>query len=101
MMEARRGRCRSCSASVVWVKTTAGKAMPCDPELFALVPGEGSVTAVTVDGVTVRGERVFGPLEPGTTGVSAKFPVLLVRTSHFATCPNAARHRKAKEARGG
>jgi hypothetical protein len=94
--EANLGRCRSCSATVVWVKTSAGKAMPCDPELFALTPCDGPVTAVTVEGETVRGERLLGSLEPGTAGVSASFPVVLARISHFATCPNAARHRKAK-----
>ena len=25
--------CRSCGASMIWIKTTAGKSMPCDPGL--------------------------------------------------------------------
>lgn len=46
--ETRAESCRSCRAQIFWIRTTAGKAMPVDP-----------------DG-----------------------------TSHFATCPNAAKHRK-------
>jgi hypothetical protein len=99
--EADFGSCSSCSATVVWVRTPKGKKMPCDPELFAVRPAEdGPHTVVTVEGKTIRGERVFGPLEPETAGVSASFPVVLARISHFATCPNAARHRKGKGADG-
>lgn len=28
-----RGRCRGCGAEIEWVKTAAGKSMPCDPQL--------------------------------------------------------------------
>lgn len=38
--------CKSCNAPLVWLRTAAGKAMPCDPAL---------VTIVTDDGRTVRG----------------------------------------------
>lgn len=91
-------RCSSCGASVVWVRTRAGKKMPCDPELFSVVPGEGTVTVVTVDGETVRGERIFGSLEPGAALERQPGPVVLGRISHFATCSNAARHRRCAKA---
>jgi hypothetical protein len=38
--------CKSCGAALVWIKTEAGRLMPCDPNL---------VTVVTEDGRTVRG----------------------------------------------
>ena len=30
-MSSRRSVCRGCGAEIVWVKTTAGKSMPCNP----------------------------------------------------------------------
>lgn len=30
-MSSRRSVCRGCGAEIVWVKTEAGKSMPCDP----------------------------------------------------------------------
>lgn len=61
--------CGSCKAPIVWVATVTGKRMPVD----ALDKQGAPVTAVTFD---------------------AK-----VHTSHFATCPQAAQHRKARAAR--
>jgi len=57
--------CRSCNAPLVWIKSRAGKAIPCDPAVLSVVTDEGDV---------VRG-----------------------RVSHFATCPQAAQHRKPKQ----
>ena len=56
------GRCRSCGASLVWIKLTSGNVMPCDPR---------PQTVITAEGKTLTGY-----------------------TSHFATCPYAASHRK-------
>lgn len=39
-------KCRGCKADIIWVKTKAGKAMPCDPK---------KVTIVTEEGETVQG----------------------------------------------
>lgn len=39
-------QCRSCQAEIVWIKTSSGKPMPCDPKL---------ITVVTDEGVTVKG----------------------------------------------
>jgi hypothetical protein len=97
--EADFGTCSSCSATVVWVRTPKGKKMPCDPELFAVrIAEDGPETVVTVDGKTVRAERVLGLLSE-TPAIPGR-PVVLGRISHFATCPNAARHRKGKAADG-
>lgn len=54
-------RCRSCSAEIVWLKTSNGRNMPADADT---VPA---------------GATVFD----GSAGM----------VSHFATCPNASKHR--------
>lgn len=69
--------CSSCGASIIWVKTAAGRSMPID-----LVPcDDGNV--VVEDG-TARTLRK-GVEPPANV---SKFK------SHFATCPNAASHRR-------
>lgn len=55
--------CGSCRAPVVWLKTAAGKSMPCDA---------------------------------ATVGAEDRQYDHAKHTSHFATCPNAAKHRKPK-----
>lgn len=40
------GTCRLCGAAIVWIRTAADKAMPCDPPML---------TVVTDAGLTVRG----------------------------------------------
>lgn len=43
------GKCRSCGAPILWIKTVPNKRMmPCDPQLFTLV---------TKEGLTVKGYR--------------------------------------------
>jgi hypothetical protein len=64
------GSCRSCGAPVLWVTMVSGKKMPLDQVPKKLV--------------------VLGPL-PEQQG-----QVVDCYTSHFATCPNAAKHRQAK-----
>lgn len=63
--------CGSCGAEVEWVVTAKGRRMPLD----AIAVGGGNVRVV--DGVAVVGAPGFGD-----------------RVSHFATCPNAAKHRR-------
>ena len=64
--------CRSCGASIEWVRTTKGKMMPLD----AAGTPDGNVTVV--DGVA--------HVHPGKGQGD--------RTSHFVTCPNALDWRK-------
>ncbi len=61
------GKCRSCSADILWATTEAGKTIPLDVK-----PAPG----------------LFSVDERGVAR-SAK-----VYVSHFATCPNAQKHRK-------
>lgn len=63
-------RCSSCRASIVWVRTPAGRKMPCDPEHQSWEDG----TVVDDAGnVTTGGALGYRP--------------------HWASCPNAKRHR--------
>ena len=76
--------CKSCGAEIVWVETANGKRMPCDAAevaYWARPKAKGRVMLGTgyVISCDFRGE---GP------------PTGLGRVPHWATCPNADRHRK-------
>lgn len=74
-------KCGSCGAEIVWAKTAAGRKMPLDntphpagridlgADGFATVLGAKRATEVQVEG-----RKLY--------------------QSHFATCPNAAQHRR-------
>jgi hypothetical protein len=66
--------CKSCQAPIIWVKTSSGKNMPVDekPESRFILDGRG-------EGNT-----------PYATMIKAY-------VSHFATCPNADKHRKKEQ----
>jgi len=75
------GRCRSCLAPIVWVRTPAGRAMPVDPEPVRVRrDAEGTGTYVDPHVGTFRGT----PSENGDPAY----------VSHFATCPQAKTWRK-------
>lgn len=78
-------KCKSCGAEIIWIKTRNGKAMPCDAEP---VPYRESFSG-GMKLVTKAGDVVPGHYD----GTSKDFAFI----SHFATCPNANRHRR-KEA---
>lgn len=65
-----KGKCSSCGAPVLWVVMGSGKRMPLNPEPKKLV---------TLDDMP-----------------EARGYVTDCYTSHFATCPNAQAHRKAR-----
>lgn len=68
-------KCRSCGAPIVWVvMRPSGKRMPLDAK------PEKRITLDMID--------------PGVAEMTDTF------VSHFATCPNAAAHRKPPAARG-
>ncbi|HKZ73137.1 MAG TPA: hypothetical protein VJ011_03680 [Steroidobacteraceae bacterium] len=71
--------CRSCKAPIRWAKTAAGKAIPLDREPTA----DGTIEIAQDGRAAVLGGSV--PREGRT-----------LYRSHFATCPNAASHRKPK-----
>ncbi len=78
-------RCRSCNASIRWVVLASGKKHPIDTdgtEHIREVKG-GPIRGVTDDGRVISGEASFkGP------------STVRIHRSHFATCPQAALHRK-------
>ena len=70
-------RCRSCGARIIWIPTTAGKSMPCDPKPIPYREDPlGSMTIVTNDGRVVRAK-------PDASSEAVGY------VSHFATCPDA------------
>lgn len=71
--------CRGCGNEIIWIRTTKGKAMPCDPVPVGFTPAGGPDTFVTETGKVERGKR--GGEEKGYI-------------SHFATCPMAGGFRK-------
>lgn len=73
------GKCRSCDAAVVWAETAKRKKIPLDPEPRA----DGNV-------------RIAGRLADGTIIVAALAPGEGSYVSHFASCKDAAQHRRKK-----
>jgi hypothetical protein len=63
-----RSTCKWCDAPIVWATTLSGKSIPLDPKVYVV-------------GVTVEGH-------PGVVDF------VRGRESHFATCPEADKHRK-------
>lgn len=97
--------CKTCGTSIKWLRTINGKRMPVDALSGRwLKVGEGDDSGIAEDtGGLVRGtfaaadiEEEFrawrgGRIIPPGKGVHAR-----VFTSHFATCPQAAAHRRAR-----
>lgn len=78
-------RCKSCGANLRWIKTKNGKYMPCDAEPIMFAEGGASIY-ITEEGSVVRGTEC----EKDSDGAKVGY------ISHFATCPNAGKHRKRK-----
>lgn len=77
--------CRSCGAPIKWIKTTAGRSMPCDAEgrTYKENPN-GAAVIITESGNVVRADIDVDSKQASGVGY----------ISHFATCPNANRHRR-------
>ena len=80
-----KGKCRGCGAQIIWIKTAAGKSMPCNAEAvryWAKAKAAGKV-------VTPNGEVISCEFEgdaQAATGIGY--------VSHFSTCPKAKTFRK-------
>lgn len=80
--------CRACGAPIGFIKTKAGKTVPVDEKSVNFLPDpEGKELFVLVDGSTQRGARVEEESNSSQIGF----------ISHFATCPEADRFRKARK----
>lgn len=75
-------KCKSCGAQIIWATTVAGKKMPLDAE-----PHEDGNVVLMPAGAMVLPKETF---ELGKGICSKRY------RSHFATCNNASKHRKAK-----
>lgn len=73
--------CRSCGAPIIWARTLSGRNMPLDAEPNP----EGNV--VLARGLAIVREKPSFELAGEDEGATR-------HTSHFATCPNAATHRR-------
>lgn len=85
-------QCKSCGAPVLWVRTMKGKKMPLDPDLTL----EGEMILVDLpDGSIAAVHRSSVSEFDGLLG-AVELAAAPGRTSHFATCPNADQHRRAR-----
>lgn len=93
--------CSSCPASVLWVVMLSGKRMPLD--LGTVEPfSKGAI--VTIGGISYSGKAALeSTMEARKVSErEAKRilsdPAFTWRVSHYATCPDAASHRKGARA---
>lgn len=80
--------CRSCHAPVIWAVTEAARSMPVDAEPSA---AGTLVLEQRVEGRPPLARTIKAELRGGRTDL---------HTSHFATCPEAAKWRTRKAAQG-
>ncbi len=82
--------CRSCGARIVFIKSTKGRFIPCNPTVIRYKREEGGKEKVVLD---------TGEVVSCRTDISADEMDGVGYISHFATCPNAKAHRKGKSGR--
>lgn len=82
------GRCQKCKKQIVWIRTAAGKNMPCDANFkyYKEEPG-GKDRIVLPNGQVVIGTFLDGPEHSDGFGY----------ISHFATCEFSQMFRKKKK----
>ena len=81
-------RCASCPARILWVTLRDGGRMPIDEQPVAFeAPGLVAYNPATGGGIVLAGSHL------GKVGRWKQLGATLHR-SHFATCPNAAQHRR-------
>lgn len=80
--------CRSCGAPLLWCRTTAGKAMPIDPTPYLAKECDPRATVVLYEPHSADPAFV---VQAGKIGRDQ-----VVYVSHFASCPNAAAHRRSQ-----
>lgn len=79
------GQCGGCGCRILWIRTKAGKNMPCNPTMLNYQKEPGGKEKI----VTQEGEVVSG-----ITGVSPEEADGIGYTSHFATCTRAKSFRR-------
>lgn len=82
-------KCKSCGASIVWIKTQKGKNMPCDADAVEYQENyKAQSTIVTEDGRVLKAS-IITPSGGGLTPVIDGKGYI----PHWATCPYANTHR--------
>lgn len=77
--------CKACGAKIVFIKTAAGKSMPCDAAAVTYWKNSrGKDTIITPNGETVRCDIEGDPNK--ATGIGY--------IPHWATCPEAGKFKK-------
>lgn len=84
-------QCRSCGTSVLWCRTTNGRNMPVD----ALAHEDGNVF-VTWGQDDLAGVRLATVLTGDVLVARRLESPELMHRPHFATCPDADKHRRKK-----
>lgn len=79
-------KCKGCGSDIVWIKTAAGKSMPCDdPPVLCWENPKGKSTVITEDGRTIRCDLEGDDINAAKIGY----------VPHWATCPAAKRFKKS------
>jgi hypothetical protein len=96
-------QCRSCGQDILWGKVSrTGKAMPLDPEpkspdekgVMVAVPRGMTTWLYTLDEISGKyAEQRGTSVQTARSLVVDQFEGFV---SHFATCPNASKHRRPK-----
>lgn len=81
-----RTQCTSCGAAIFFATTATNSKMPMDA-----LPVEGGAFFISPSGQCVHVDS------PGEFAASARAKKAPLYTSHFVTCPNRDKHRKAKK----
>lgn len=85
------GSCKSCGQQVLWIKTTGGKNMPCNPQfVYYKEKAGGKDRIVLPNGKVVAGEVLKSSDHADGFGY----------ISHFATCEHANVFRRKKRTAG-
>lgn len=82
-------KCNSCGAEIIWCVTTKGKRMPVDAA--ERTDGTGVYVITRPDGDPLACTSLLDVPEVMARAYKAR------HLSHFATCPNAAQHRRPRQ----
>ncbi len=80
------GHCSGCGEQIIWIRTAAGRNMPCNTKLVDYVADGGRDKIVLANGNVVSGTIINDPAKADGHGY----------TSHFATCSRAKNFRRRK-----
>lgn len=83
------GTCSKCGKRIIWIKTKAGKNMPCDPAFVHYVEQKGGKDRIVLS----NGDVVVGTVQDYAENTSGYGYI-----SHFATCEAAKMFRRKRKA---